>query len=163
MEALPNWSILEEKELRPVDFNQTEWVSFWVNRDNVNEESGPANAHGYKITMHNDLIKKKCDFFFLRTEAIKTFLLLFSNAEPKSPDVIVLQDHGFGGNWGNQIFGYADGQTAKFYGINKVSGYMPPYLYVAENTNPWPEYEQVTEFEGKYGSAGHPRALFKLK
>ena len=77
------------------------------------------------------------------------------------PDIIVLQDHGLGGNWGGQVFGYAEDSTAKLYGINKVSGNMPPFIYVGENTNPWPEYIQITDFEGSYGSAGHRRALFQ--
>lgn len=161
----PDWYIIEEAELSPGDFKQKDWADFWYNIDQVDPQCGPTNAYGFEIALKNKLNRRLCHFHFLRTEAIKTFLILFNSGLMAPPDVIVLQDHGFGGNWGGQVFGFAEENNlkySKFYGINKVSGNMPPYIYVAENTHPWPEYKQITDFEGSYGSAGHRRALFQL-
>lgn len=157
----PNWYIIEESPLSPLDFKQNDWANFWHNIDQVNPQCGPANAYGFEIILKNKLNRKLCHFHFLKTEAIRTFFILFNNKLMTPPDIIVLQDHGLGGNWGGQVFGYAEDSTAKLYGINKVSGNMPPFIYVGENTNPWPEYIQITDFEGSYGSAGHRRALFQ--
>jgi hypothetical protein len=158
----PDWYILEEAKLYPNNFKQNDWNDFWYNIDQVDSQCCPTNAYGFELVLKNKLNRKLCHFHFLRTEAIKTFHILFNSGLMSPPDVIVLQDHGFGGNWGSQVFGYAEGNTAKFYGINKVSGKLPPYIYVAENTCPWPEYKQITDFEGSHGSAGHSRALFQF-
>jgi hypothetical protein len=157
-----DWYIIEEAQLTPKNFNQNDWTDFWYNIDKVDPQYDPTKVYGFEIVLKNKLNRKLCHFHFLRTEAIKTFLILFNSLLTAPPDVIVLQDHGFGGNWGNQVFGYGEDNNAKFYGINKVSEKMPPFIYVAENTHPWPEYEQITDFEGSYGSAGHRRALFQL-
>ena len=160
-----DWTLVEESKIYPKHFEQTEWADFWYNVNLVDSELGPNNAYGFKLWVVNK-DDKKCNFTFLRTEAIKSFLILFSKKDKDiRPDLIVLQDHGFGGQWGGQVFGYTEDEKSKFYRLNKVRGnsLMPPYLYIAENTNPWPEYKQLTAFEGNYGSAGHPRALFKLE
>ena len=152
-----SWSLVNEEKISPQFFNQTEWSDYWHNLETAVQFGSPESAYGIKLTIKNTQ-DKECDLYYLGTEAIKTYHILLLN--DYKLDVIVLQDHGFGGNWGNQIFGFSEGTTARFYGISKVSASLPQYIFVGENTKPWPEYTQLTSFEGKYGSSGHQRALF---
>lgn len=152
-----NWSLINQEEIYPQDFNQTKWSDFWYNLDTAVHFGKPEAAYGIKLILKNTQ-EKECTLFYLGTEAIMTYHILLQNNI--KPDVIILQDHGFGGNWENQVFGFSENKTSKFYGISKVSASLPQYIFVGENTTPWSEYKQLTSFEGQYGSAGHPRALF---
>ena len=152
-----SWSLVNEEKISPQFFNQTEWSDYWHNLETAVQFGSPESAYGIKLTIKNTQ-DKECDLYYLGTEAIKTYHILLLN--DYKPDVIVLQDHGSGGNWENQVFGFSEDKTSKFYGISKVSASLPQYIFVGENTKPWPEYKQMTSFEGHYGSAGHPRALF---
>jgi hypothetical protein len=159
-----DWSILKKEEIIPQEFNQNVWSDFWYDLNTSIEYGNPKEAFGIKITLKNKK-EKTCTLFYLGTEAIKTYHILLCNNV--KPDLIVLQDHGFGGNWGNQVFGFSESDTkenpARLYGISNVSASLPNFIFVGENTKPWPYYKQLTSFEGKYGSAGHSRALFSIK
>lgn len=72
-------------------------------------------------------------------------------------DLVVLQDHGTGDNWSE----FGIGQDLKDIGLSKVSDFLPSFLFVGKNTVPWNGYKQVTDFHGEFGSACHPRALFR--
>jgi hypothetical protein len=152
-----SWALVKEEKISPQFFEQTKWSDYWYNLESAVQFGSPESAYGIKLKIKNTQ-DKECDVYYLGTEAIKTYYILLQ--KKYKPDVIVLQDHGFGGNWGNQIFGYSEETNAKFYGISKISSSLPEYIFVGENTIPWPEYKPVTLFEGKYGSAGHQRAFF---
>ena len=154
-----DWTLIHQSDLKPKDFNQNKWSDFWYNLESAVEHGQPENAYALKLNFKNDVLGKEFVFYYLGTEAIKTYHILLNN--DIKPDVIVLQDHGFGGNWDNQIFGFSENKIPKFYGISKVSASLAQYIFVGENTKPWPEYKQLTSFEGTFGSADQPRALFE--
>jgi hypothetical protein len=75
-----------------------------------------------------------------------------------TPDVIVLQDHGMGGNW-DQF-----GGPSRLYETAQTHG-CPPYVFLAENTEGWPGYSvpESADFDGQFGSAGNKRALCAIQ
>ena len=52
----------------------------------------------------------------------------------KPPFAVVLQDHGFGGNWAHF------GDSGPMHEVARRSGQLPIYLLVARNTRPWAGY-----------------------
>ena len=153
-----SWSLINQEEIFPKDFNRAEWSDFWYNLESALQYGQPENAYALKLNFKNDVLGKEFVLYYLGTEAIMTYHILLQNNI--KPDVIILQDHGSGCNWVNQVFGYSDEQEATFYESSKASGSLPQYIFVGENTKPWYEYKQLTTFGGNYGSAGHARALF---
>jgi hypothetical protein len=73
-----------------------------------------------------------------------------------APYAIVLQDHGFGGSWCN--FG---SQGSPLLSMAQQAG-LPEWLLVADNTDPWPGYQQASEDAEPGGQHGHPRRLYRL-
>jgi hypothetical protein len=115
--------------------------------------SNPSNGRGIQcsLNMPNGSLK----FIFLRTEAHQTYANLLDTE--LQPDIVVLQEHGFGCNW--QDFG---GQSA-MHSAAAITRNLPRWLFVAENTKPWPGYEQVETFAVQDGQMhAHGRALFEL-
>ncbi len=151
------WSVEMIKDLHPQDLGQDTWDEFWYAGPNSQRFQNPSTAYG----IHFSLISpkgKKAQLFYWGTEAIKTYYLLLINGI--IPNIIVLQDHGFGGNW--SIFGTS---KSKMYGIAKVENYMPEILFVSKegigNGGCWPEYEAMTEYERLDQSEAHERAIFR--
>ena len=96
-----------------------------------------------------------CDRFAvitLKGDAIATYDALFANNN-KVPDVLILQDHGFGCNYNYYGRGGALNQIA-----DAVKQY-PLFIMVADNTAPWDHYEKVPNLEHAY--SGHLRWLYK--
>jgi hypothetical protein len=62
------------------------------------------------------------------------------------PDIVVLQDHGYGGGWVD--FG---GESLLY----KAAKSKPKYLYVAENTTAWPGYSQISDSHLDEGQMHH--------
>ena len=74
---------------------------------------------------------------FLFTDGIAAYDALFCQARDRfAPFVVLLHDHGFGGNYDR--FG-KDGLLER---IAKRAGVFPEYLFVAENTQEWAGYRQ---------------------
>ena len=71
---------------------------------------------------------------YLKTEAIQTLKVLHKNN--LSPDLIVLEDPNYGGEW------TAFGGDSKLF---KAASDKPRLIYVANNTQPWPGYVRVTD------------------
>lgn len=76
------------------------------------------------------------------------------------PFAVVLQDHGFGGNWS------PFGNGGCLHQIAQHAGQLPDFLLVAENTAPWTEYDLVRDQAGNLlmqspgGMHNHMRALW---
>jgi hypothetical protein len=68
---------------------------------------------------------------------------------------MVLQDHGFGGNWMN--FGDKQGPL---YQLAAQSG-LPDWLLVADNTKYWSGFQVASDWSLAAGSAGHKRRLWR--
>jgi hypothetical protein len=82
---------------------------------------------GFRISNGRDSIT------FLVAEAIQCYKILQKNGI--FPNVVVLEDPCFGGEW------TCFGGDSKLFRAAKI---QPRYLYVAEGTDPWPNYVQVT-------------------
>lgn len=91
---------------------------------------------------------------FVGHEAISTYDALFCQKGSRPPYGVVLQDHGFGGNW--TVFG---GDSSPMWELARQFG-QPEWLLVGQNTEAWPSYTTV-------GPAGHggmhstPRHLYR--
>lgn len=95
---------------------------------------------------------------FLGADGHATYDALFCQAgQTKPPYAILLQDHGFGGNY--SAFG-RDGLMEK---IATMTGRKPELLLVAENTKAWEGYEKIPQCDpdigGRYREA---RFLFSI-
>lgn len=90
----------------------------------------------------------------LGADGIAAFDALWAQSDSGPPPyAIVLQDHGFGGNWTR--FG---GASSPLWRLARV--HPPSWLLVAQNTKPWPGYTCVSSLDPG-GMHAHPRALFK--
>ena len=141
-------------ELIPKDFKRDSWEEFWPANIESREFANPDNAFGLSAKLYNaDGVYKR--FIHLRTEAIQTYSILIENG--LNPDIIILQEHGWGGNW--SVFG---GEDSPLY--ENAINTLPEYIFVAGNSNtkPWPNYYRVSDYE-IYLPSQHERALFRLK
>lgn len=96
-----------------------------------------------------------CDRFAvvtLKADGIATFDALFANNH-KAPDVLILQDHGFGCNYNYFGRGGALNQIAD------ATNCYPLFTMVADNTDSWENYEKVPDVHHALGS--HMRWLYK--
>ena len=94
---------------------------------------------------------------FLGADGIATYDALFCQEDSVSPPfALVLQDHGFGGNY--DCFG-GDGLLDR---VARRCNVIPQWLLVAKNTYPWRGFIRVLEVDGDCGGMhGHPRFLFE--
>ena len=92
---------------------------------------------------------------FLGADGHATFDALFCQDGKNAPFAILLQDHGFGGDY--SAFG-VEGLMAR---IAQRTERFPNLLLVARNTNPWENYEAVSDLEPTYGGMhNESRQLF---
>lgn len=83
---------------------------------------------------------------FIGADGIASYDALFCNGYGINPPfILVLQDHGFGGNYDR--FG-AGGLLEK---IAMRTHVFPEYLLVARNTKPWGGYEQIPSMQPVFG------------
>ena len=145
-------------ELRPADFDARDWNAFWPKNPSATRHHNSRTAFGIKTTLSNKC-ERKFDFIFLGTEEVQTYAILLHAGI--YPNIVVLQDHGSGGNWTS--FG-AGGELEKIaIRHGRVDGIMPDFLFVAEGaTQPWDGYQQVSDFalyKGQWHS--YKRAIFR--
>jgi len=152
------WQSGAIQNLAPQRFGVVAWADFWhpsalLPAPNINIPA-PEISFGIETTLTH-ANGKKINFIFLATEAVGTFSVL-ANANLQ-PTAIVLQDHGFGGNW------TSFGGDSELWRLARVSQTLPDLLFVAENTNPWTGYECVSNY-GIHGCQEHQRrrAVFTL-
>lgn len=136
-----NFDIFNVASLNPQDFNRHSWDEFWYDHPDAKDFSvDPEIAGGlsFEIALPNLVNEQVAEVTYLNTEAVGTAKILLENGI--RPDVVVLQDHGFGGEWTR-----FDGELFR----NQFApDYLPEYLYVAVDgptSDPWPGYSQVTE------------------
>lgn len=97
----------------------------------------------------------RLSFTYLKTEAIFTYKILLKNKV--FPDLVVLQDHGWGGGWTP-----FSGPESLLLAASKR--HMPKYLYVASNGKPWPDYLKVSSaYAGRGQMHDHDRTLYRYK
>lgn len=90
---------------------------------------------------------------FLGADGHATYDALFCQANQVPPFAILMQDHGFGGNYSPFGRGGIMEQIA-----NNMDR-KPDFLLVADNTNAWDGYQLISDVEGELGSQ-HSRRLF---
>jgi hypothetical protein len=143
--------------LTPETYHLGHWNNFWHTNPSSSSYLNAATACGRKI------VAGGYEFTYLSTEAIGTYHVLLNNGI--RPDVLVLQDHGMGGNWTR--FGGGPGDL--LYDMLVASGDLPKYLYVQPAptgiTEIYPGYIQVTDpYLPHFHRSMHPdqdhRALF---
>ena len=79
------------------------------------------------------------------------------------PFMIVVQDHGSGGN--TDEFGRIDwfGRNGSLKRIARQCGQLPQWLLVAKNTEPWEDYEDCGADAEVGGMWKHPRRLYRRR
>ncbi len=92
---------------------------------------------------------------FLGADGVATFDALFCQVNSLAPHAIVLQDHGFGGNYTS--FGKG-GLMAR---IANRCNVFPKYLLVAQNTTAWIGYERVSNQLNQQMNGENNRYLWK--
>jgi len=145
------WRIAEVGDLNPGHFGMRFWDDFWANHPKSRDFANLGTAFGIRASLVSG-DGDRATFVFLHTDGIGTYRVLTRLGRV---DVVLLQEHGFGGNWDK--FG-ANGALHQ-----SAAGHLPPWLYVAENTDPWPGYTRVTDYtcyaDGQMHA--HKRALFR--
>ncbi len=121
--------------LRASDLGMTEWRDFWPKTERGLMFGKPDRAFGVtcELQLQPD---RQTRLIFLCTEAHQTYCNLLNTT--LRPSMVVLQDHGFGGNW--QDFGDED---SPMYLVAHECRALPQRLFVAKgSTRPWPGYRR---------------------
>ncbi len=99
---------------------------------------------------------KRIAFLHVQADAIWVCCSVWS-ALDRSPFAVVIQDHGYGGNW--TTFG---GENSPLYTFQrKPQQAFPRWLLVAENTDPWPGYYEASDPTPPAGMGPHRRKLYR--
>ena len=92
---------------------------------------------------------------FVGGDGIATYDALYCQGDGTSaPFLVVLQDHGFGGNWNR----FGGGSLLER--IARRCRALPEYLLAADNTEPWDGYSDAGARAEPGGQHAHPRRLF---
>ncbi len=150
---VPDFQLRAQGEIMPQDLGVHDWEAFWPEPPESRSFAAPADASGlWRVLDPHTGSNKPIVLLYLKTEAIHTYYVLWARHNA-APDAIVLQDHGFGGNWDKFGAGGLLYQYATEHGL-------PRLLYVARNTYPWPGFEACSDFGEGEGQHGHRRAIF---
>jgi len=85
---------------------------------------------------------------FLFADGIAAYDALFcQDRGRRAPFLVLLHDHGFGGNYDRF------GRNGLLERIADRAGVLPDYLFVAENTDAWRGYARCSDFPGNVGGA----------
>jgi len=102
----------------------------------LERDAGLDDAHG----------PERLAVLFLGADGHTTYEALFCRSSSYAPPyVVVLQDHGFGGNYSDFGRGGVMERTAI------RSSVFPRYMFVAENTGPWLDYCRIPGLDGEAG------------
>ncbi|MCH1583497.1 MAG: hypothetical protein L7S63_10295 [Flavobacteriales bacterium] len=150
-EKLKAWTVVHQEKITPMYFGARRWKDFWFDDPNAHTFNTPDQAFGTKLTLKQEQ-KENITLHYLCSDGVGTLALAAKTMG--TPDVIVIQDHGMGGNW-DQF-----GGPSRLYETAQTHG-CPPYVFLAENTEGWPGYSvpERADFDGQFGSAGNKRAL----
>ncbi len=109
--------------------------------DNLDDEHGPS----------------RLAIIFLGADGIATYDALYCQHNgTSSPFAIILQDHGFGGNYDRY------GANGLLENIALGQNAMPKFMLLANNTDTWTGYERIQNVEGYAGGMhGHIRYLHR--
>lgn len=147
-------SLAVETVLSPSDFGASSMKAFYPSRGRCTEAEWarlsqwvPTNQERLGFRISNG----RATFTYLEAEAIQCYKLLLKNKI--FPNVVVLEDPNYGGEWTN--FG---GDSKLF----RAAKNQPRYLYISEGTNTWPGYIQVSDFRVDENSTHRRRRYIYL-
>lgn len=98
----------------------------------LEREAGLADDHG----------PSRIAFLHVQCDAVWLYWNLWTRSGRQArptPYAILLQDHGYGGNW------TTFGRGGALHGLVKAARRFPEWLLVASNTKVWPDYEPASE------------------
>lgn len=111
----------------------------------LERQPGFGDAHG----------PQRLAILFLCADGVAAYDALFCQNGSTAPFAVVLQDHGFGGNWTRF------GKGGVIEGIASRAARTPAYLLVATNTDAWEGYDAIEgSAEGGGGMHGFRRQLW---
>lgn len=149
-------TVPELRRVSPRDLGCRAWADFWPDQERSLMFARPSRAFGFQcdLQIHPD---RSTRLIYLATEGHQTFGRLLGTA--LQPDLVVLQDHGFGGNWRDF------GGDSPMYSMAQAAGALPPMLFSAgENTRVWEGYKAVAEPVLLAGQMHHyERRLYQLR
>lgn len=125
------------QRVSPRDLGCRAWADFWPEEERSLMFARPSRAFGFQcdLQIHPG---RSTRLIYLATEGHQTFGRLLGTA--LQPDLVVLQDHGFGGNWRDF------GGESPMYRMACAAAALPPLLFSAgENTRVWPCYEAIAD------------------
>lgn len=129
-------SLLSQPQIKPYGFMEV-----------LEREEGFDESHG----------PKRLAILFLGADGHAAYDALFCQHGQKAPFAILIQDHGFGGNYS------AFGKGGLMEQIAVTTNKKPEWLLVAENSEAWDGFEVVPDVEGdKGGMHNMERKLYGL-
>ena len=146
---------LAQIQLHEHEFIKDGWIqhvepnTHWRNQDIYS--SAPIKDHSFGFL---EILQRKDDFdethgaerlaiLFLGADGHATYDALYCQTYSEAPPyAILLQDHGFGGNY-NKF-----GRTGLLERIARTCNVYPEWILVGQGTDPWHSYEAVPDVEG---------------
>lgn len=113
----------------------------------LRREDGFDNGHG----------PERIAFLHVTAEGVWLFYYLWARRQAR-PYGMILQDHGYGGNWAE--FGQRNGVESPLEQVARNC--RPTWMLVGGNTHCWPDYERVSE-PGPPSGWGGSRSLYKRR
>jgi len=151
-EAFKGYKLLDLREVSAKDLGGTHFVPhFTPNQEQISWVKGWAKHAPYCYLAIYERLPEYSDehgasrfaLLYLYADGIATYDALFANHN-KAPEVIIIEDHGFGGNY--DMFGN-DGALRK---IAKATNTFPHYMMVMHELN-WEEYNIVSGLNPEIG------------
>lgn len=159
-EALSTMEIVSHETMTPHHFEQASWERFWPENPESQHFGSPDHACGHRFILRGSS-GNKCTLDYLCTEGVKTFEIL--TQQRVQLDLIVIQDHGLGGNW--TYFGAPNDhhhQSPALYNAALRNG-LPEYIFCVRegNTEAWPGYKLIPELHLASGMHHDDRYLWQ--
>lgn len=151
VQRLYSTNVVLVNDLTPADFGPFTYADFLPNANDDFYASVPDYAREYALAEHDFFgvraffPKIQFNLIYLRAEGVQAYRAL--QRAKIHPNIVVLQDHG---PWGFQF--------ASFYGeclLYKAAKTLPQYLYIANEGDPWPGFERVSDSHCDEGQEHH--------
>jgi hypothetical protein len=145
LSRLQGWEVLKVIPLTPMDFKKDSWTDFWYDHENSKSFAAPGQISSNLFILHNIKSHKIVRFFQLGTEGVGTYKALRSCG--LRPNLIILADHGFGGNWNPNIWGEPSDNDLKVSYLKSWASENRFILVDNKSTRPWLDYSVEESFE----------------
>lgn len=157
---------LVRQDLKESDISPTGWkmhaspeqIEKW--RQHFQESlNGRAHSYGFLEILERDAGlndthgPQRLAILFLGADGHAAYDALFCQPSQNAPFAVLLQDHGFGGNYSK--FGNGGFMNS----IANAANRFPELLLVASNTEPWASYKAI---ENVFPADGRARTLYKI-